>query len=238
MEDFTRNFVATMVLVTIWNFACLPHWEEEECYPQVRDDEGTPNYVIAYGSLLNSDSRERTLGVSSSTACDPVRVQGYERSWSAAASNSTETYLGVRPNTLATMATLACQVYPTKIKFLDKRESLYCRVKVAHSQLEFAVGLTPVSPKAAVWIYVTRPRYLWKGSLQREKKRYVSSRYASLFVDGCIEAALAHQGHDIAGSCRDDTRGWEMIPEKVQLKAIETLDSFAGQPPIAVETQN
>ncbi|MEM9684773.1 MAG: hypothetical protein AAF942_15990, partial [Pseudomonadota bacterium] len=129
--------------------------EDTACHPS--PDWSEPQYVVGYGSLMDTLSKNRTWDDTSRPI--PVRVTGFERRWNARGNlpGFSTTYLGVVEKSGATMVAAFYRVRSTRdFEAGDTREYVYCRVPVAPGQLEMLNGSSP-PPRGNFWIYLLKP---------------------------------------------------------------------------------
>ncbi|HEX3954877.1 MAG TPA: gamma-glutamylcyclotransferase family protein [Stellaceae bacterium] len=171
------------------------------------------NFIVGYGSLINSGSRNSTA--SAPIPAIPVRVSasfGYIRSWNDH-SLSGFTALGLRKvKPGETGMTINAVLYPvegTDMSKFDKREGLYTRVAVPASQIE-AIGWQPLPAAGQFWIYVPmRFDALGKRGPPGEDlpepdvDHPLLQSYIDLTVEGCLEYDT-----DFARELLDTTVGW------------------------------
>jgi hypothetical protein len=95
-------------------------------------------YIIGYGSLLNSASKNRTYPNTSENI--PIRVRGYNRIWNCKGVSSTlsTTFLGVKssPDGSFNGAMFSLDSGSKGLRKFDERESFYCRKEVPKSNIE------------------------------------------------------------------------------------------------------
>ena len=70
-----RGLLVALVAASIWAQAQPPEEAADACRPAA--DSAQAQYVIGYGSLMDTESRRRTLPEAGEGV--PVRVDGYER---------------------------------------------------------------------------------------------------------------------------------------------------------------
>ncbi|KAI9093000.1 hypothetical protein DFS34DRAFT_631227 [Phlyctochytrium arcticum] len=121
---------------------------------------GPAHYLFGYGSLINPQSRLRT--VSSPTTAIPAVVRGLQRSWDYICPRKLYTAVGVRRLSASTSTcngVLIPITHPeTDLPSLDLREKNYRRTQISLSDLSFPFSASSASattlPKdAIVWVY-------------------------------------------------------------------------------------
>lgn len=200
-----RTFL-TMVLVALASpgFAQVP-----ACYPTI--DLKAPQFIVGYGSLMQTESRER----SSPTAGlgHPVGVKGFQRAWNARGSDIgfSTTYLGATkaedPET-EMVAVLYHDPHASDIAGTDEREDLYCRHAVASDQITILDGWK-LPENADVWVYTLTPGHT---HLPDENWPIVQS-YVDIFLSGCMELESlvlpeVAKNMSFTKACIHQTAGW------------------------------
>jgi hypothetical protein len=175
------------------------------------------NFIVGYGSLINSASRDSTAGAP--TAAIPVRVLGsfgYIRSWnhhSPPGSQSGFTALGLRKQKPGERGvTINGVLYEAKgadmTKF-DQREAGYVRVEVPLSLIE-AVGWQRLPETGHFWVYVTGNTAAEAADgVADERSREPDADHPLLqsYIDVAIEGGLEY-GPEFARELLDTTVGW------------------------------
>jgi hypothetical protein len=175
--------------------------EAEDCHPTI--DPSKPQYIVGYGSLMQSASKrmsEPNTGINL-----PIRVTGFQRAWNTHGVYPT-TYLGVRPSKSARMVAALYRDFLDDGKFgADTREIDYCRVAVAPASIEMLDNSTVPSP-SQVWIYVNKPESL----APPDAKNPIVQSYVDIFITGCMElqARVANPDLDFVAQCVRTTDGW------------------------------
>ena len=198
----------TRLFALLLAFCAAPALASEEiCYPKV--DTGMPQYIVGYGSLMESASKLRsspTAGLS-----HPVRVKGYKRAWNArgAQIGLSTTYLGVLSDADHDMvAAVYLDPNPSDIEGTDLREVYYCRKKVPHADITFLDGWA-LPENAEVWIYALKP----ENALPVNAGWPIVQAYVDIFINGCMELqALVlpeiAKNSDFVTECITSTHGW------------------------------
>ena len=178
--------------------------EGTACHPALDPDQ--THYVIGYGSLMETASKERTW--QHTGANSPVQVRGFERSWSARGTDIgfSATFLGIEPKDGAEMVATLYRVYDIE-DFVagDAREYVYCRVQVEPSQITMLDG-SRVPTSGRIWIYMVKPE-----SRKPAGARFpVIQSYVDTFLNGCIDLArhVVVADLDFLTACITTTKGW------------------------------
>ena len=113
----------------------------DDCHPAL--DPSKPQYIVGYGSLMQSSSKRMTEPNAGSNL--PILVTGFQRAWNTHGVYPT-TYLGVRPSKSARMAAALYRDFLDEGKLgADAREMSYCRVAVAGASIEMLDGASTMS---------------------------------------------------------------------------------------------
>lgn len=160
-------------------------------------------YIIAYGSLMETKSKQGTD--SSSGANKPIRVSHYQRGWFSRGDSIgfSTTYLGVVKGTNAHFnGTFFRLTTPDSLKNYDKREKYYCRVSIPISYIH------PLNsnelPCGEFWIYELKPKF----SAQPSEKYPIIESYVDIFLSGCLEIQKKFHLSHFAEECIDTTTHW------------------------------
>jgi hypothetical protein len=173
----------------------------DDCHPDL--DPSIPQYVVGYGSLMQSASKRSTEPDSGINL--PVVVTGFQRAWNTHGVYPT-TYLGVQPRKAARMAAALYRDFLTDGKLgSDAREIDYCRVAVSSESIQMLDASTLPAP-SQIWIYVNKPDTL---ALPDAEHPIVQS-YVDIFITGCMElqARVADPSIDFVEECVRTTDGW------------------------------
>jgi hypothetical protein len=175
--------------------------EADDCHPAL--DPSKPQYIVGYGSLMQSSSKRMTepnAGINL-----PIVVTGFQRAWNTHGVYPT-TYLGVRPSKSARMAAALYRDFLHDGKLgADAREMSYCRVAVAPARVEMLDSSTVPSP-SQIWIYVNKPESL----APPDAENPIVQSYVDIFITGCLElqARVADPDLDFVAQCVRTTDGW------------------------------
>jgi hypothetical protein len=172
-----------------------------DCHPAV--DPSSPQYIVGYGSLMQSSSKRMTEPDAGSNL--PILVTGFQRAWNTHGVYPT-TYLGVRPSKSARMAAALYRDFFDDGKLgADAREIDYCRVAVAPASIEMLDSSTVPTP-SQIWIYVNKPESL----APPDAENPIVQSYVDIFITGCLElqARVADPDLDFVAQCVRTTDGW------------------------------
>lgn len=174
------------------------------CYPDI--DGNAVHYVIGYGSLMDTESKNRTWPLDGVNL--PARVTGYQRAWNTVGTTIgfSTTFLGVTLQDDADMVAALYRVFDAAdFAAGDEREFPYCRVEVAPSQITMIDGSTTPTD-GRIWIYVVRPDHIRAPDADYP----IVQSYVDIFLNGCIEmeSRVAVDGIDFVTECITTTAGW------------------------------
>ena len=202
MLDLT-SIMQRSLLVSLLVSLLMPGWTlASDCFPSPSDKK--PQYLVAYGSLLYEDARERaevkaTLEV-------PVLVKGFERGWfmrSKPESEKRVTRLGAFPSAGDKFNGVLISLSASKLHSVDRQGSLTCRVKIDPAKLRSMNGMT-IPADGDIWIYQTTQKF----------KKNPTSAYRimrsdmDVFLTGCIEQAAFFKLKAFSDQCVTTTTNW------------------------------
>ena len=173
----------------------------DDCHPAPDHDQ--PQYTLVYGSLMETESKDRTVKDAGPNL--PVRVTGFRRGWIDPGTDPgpQPVYLGVRPDADASMNAVIYRLDdPRDIDRTDAREYIYCRSLVPPAQLEMLGGQT--RPNGQVWLYVTPESHVGAATPDTP----IVQSYVDIFVNGCLELQDRYGLDGFARECIDSTAGW------------------------------
>jgi hypothetical protein len=189
-------------LLALASLAALPTYASDGGCGEPVDTERT-QYIIGYGSLMQDDSRARTSPKAG--PAHPVEVEGYRRGWfSRGAARPGSTWLGVQSQPKGHLNAVIYQVAPAEVDATDKRESLYCRVSVAVSDVRpLEHGWAP-ERDAQAWIYQSLPDTI----AAPDSGNPIVQSYLDVFVSGCLEQEQRYGLPGFSLECLATTEGW------------------------------
>jgi len=184
------------------SLAALPAYASDGGCGEPVDTE-RPQYIIGYGSLMQDESRLRTSPKAG--PAHPVELEGYRRGWfSRAASGPGSTFLGVESEPRSHLNAVIYQVAPAEVDATDKRESLYCRVGVATSDVHpLERGWAP-ERDAQLWLYQSLPGTV----AAADSRNPIVQSYVDVFVSGCLEQEQRAGLPGFSLECLATTDGW------------------------------
>lgn len=161
----------------------------------------SPHFILAYGSLLSADSRERYSNITHVGI--PTYVKGFSRGWVTRAFHENQTYVGAVPNS---QTGLSAQLLPVNLNpALQKREQDYRFVEVDVTNLFFDVNqrvserLLSYLAEKTVWICETLESYVADANFPVNQS----------YVDTCLAGCLEHGGIAQAESFIQSTTCWD-----------------------------
>lgn len=197
MARLSASLLLALVLITK-TYADTPN-----CICHPTPDNQLPQYIIAYGSLMETISKNNTD--SSSGENKPVMINHYQRGWFAKGLSVglSTTYLGIIKHSNAHFnGTIFRLATPNTLKNYDQREKYYCRVSVPTSFIH-PLDHHPL-PKGQFWIYEIKPGFMAEPS---EKYPLVES-YVDIFLSGCLEIEKNFHLQDFTAECIKTTTNW------------------------------
>ena len=153
------------------------------------------DYIIGYGSLLSSYSRQTYSNIH--TPVHPVMVGGWQRGWTTRYGDEAATYLGVRP---APLSELSAALVPTDITDeLRHRERGYDFTEVEGAAVRLLTPDDVDLAGARFWIVVNRQ------SLRADESHPIAQSYVDTCLIGCLESG----GEAMARHFIDTTEMWD-----------------------------
>lgn len=176
----------------------------DTCHPEI--DPATPQYIIGYGSLMETASKQRTAPNTGANL--PVMVTGYQRSWNTRGSlvGFSTTYLGVQPKADAMMVAAIYRDFSAQdITDTDTREAYYCRDAVDPGAIRMLNG-SAAPETGQIWIYVNLPDAVFPPDAAFP----IVQSYVDIFITGCLQLRekVTDLNADFAEQCVTTTAGW------------------------------
>jgi cation transport regulator ChaC len=170
------------------------------CHPEINSNQ--PQYIIGYGSLMQTESKRRTAPNVGENI--PVMVSGFERGWFIhGPSYSPTTYLGAVLNRSAQMNAVIYRVFQSEeLLATDEREDGYCRSLVEPRQLDM-LDQSSV-PQGQVWIYTVPEDAI----ATPENEFPIVQSYVDIVISGCLEIEENFTIENFAEMCVTTTTGW------------------------------
>lgn len=177
--------------------------DDYACHPSINSHR--PQFIIAYGSLMESNSKKATDNRSGENK--PVWVEHYQRGWfsKGLSDGFSTTYLGViKSKTAHFNGTIFNLPSANLFKNYDAREKYYCRVLVAPRDIHLLTGKK--LPPGQFWIYELKPELLAPPSV-----RYpLIESYIDIFLAGCLEIEEKYHLRNFAAACVNTTSDWSV----------------------------
>ncbi len=191
----------TLATAALAGFFSISSAYADDCLPRV--DAAKPQYIVGYGSLMDSSSKrisEPNAGVNL-----PVSVTGFQRSWNTHGYFGI-TFLGVQPSKSASMVAALYRDFLEDGQLgSDARERSYCRAAVDPASITMLDGST-VPSASQIWIYVNKPTTLAAPNAENP----ITQSYVDLFLSGCmqLQARVSDPKFDFVEQCVRTTDGW------------------------------
>ena len=173
--------------------------QSQEC--NLNPEQGSKNYIIGYGSLMDKESRIRTN--KSAFVVKPILIKGFERTWGLHGGMYKITFLTIikKENSIVNAV-----YYPVSIKDLkktDRRERAYCRVKVEDKDLSF-YGKNIKTKNKNFWVYAANLEKIKKPS----NSYPIVQSYVDLFIGGCFQIKERYKISEFPKQCVETTTEW------------------------------
>lgn len=164
----------------------------------------TPQYIFGYGSLVESQSRERTWAPA--LYASPVIVKGIKRGWfdNTGAPGLSPTYLGAVLDARHSCNGVIFSITEQGLAAYDQRESGYKRERILQSKITMLDG-TPAAPKGDIWFYANT-----KARPACPEFPIVQS-YVDICMNGCLEIEATYplaKQHSFAEMFIKTCTGW------------------------------
>jgi hypothetical protein len=175
--------------------------DESACHPSINSH--SPQFIVAYGSLMETNSKKATDHRSGENK--PVCVEHYQRGWfsKGLSDGFSTTYLGVIKSKHAHFnGTIFNLPYANSFKQYDAREKYYCRALVTPRDIHLLTGKK--LPQGQFWIYELKPEFL---ALPSARYPIVES-YVDIFLAGCLEIEEKYHLRNFTEACVNTTSDW------------------------------
>jgi hypothetical protein len=171
------------------------------CYPPF--DSRSPQFIIGYGSLIDSQSKDRIYPNTSENM--PVTVDGFQRGWFSMGPDVgySATFLGIKPNPAASFNGVMFQLLSLNaLSQYDQREHSYCRVQVAMANIH-SLTQQPVA-QGQYWIYMPPA-----DNVATPTETYpIIESYIDIFLSGCLDMQNKYHLPNYAEDCITTTTDW------------------------------
>ena len=162
------------------------------------------NFVVGYGSLMNSKSRLGTAPTSEEFY--PIVIYDYKRSFGQRGNFYKTTFLTSQNQNNSFFNAIYFKVSEDDLNRIDRRESGYCRKKVDNGKIEL-LGKDKNKSNKVFWIYAARAE-----NVKPPSKDYpIAQSYVDLFLGGCFEAEIKYELKDFAKQCVETTDNWSKL---------------------------
>lgn len=157
--------------------------------------------VVGYGSLMNTDSRQRFSAIPHDGI--PVMVNGFSRAWLTRSETEKQTYVGAVPDS---NAQLNAQLLPSKMDpGLAERERDYQFVSVSTADLE----LDLTSEASALLMPWLESKSLWICETLLQQPADQHFPVSQTYIDTCMAGCIEHGGESEAVKFLKTTALWE-----------------------------
>jgi len=209
-----------------------PYAEREEYTVELfklgtRNLELGTTFVFGYGSLINPDSRSKTVGPDDQDTAIPVRVKGLQRGWNARIrpTESQSWQCGMTALGVVFQANESCNgvlvpVSENELEKLDEREGGYVRRQIGLDAISCLIE-RKISHDAIVHVY------MWDSPLPANEEFPILQSYVDVVMAGCLELnkerpALSCFPADFVYS----TTGWDSfwIDDRIQPRYIRAMN--------------
>ncbi len=169
--------------------------------------------MFGYGSLINVHSRLKTVPTAHTAI--PVKIMGFERSWSYKCPfrNYTAVSVSRSPSSYINGVLIPLSNPQKELQELDKREYNYARGKVELKSI-IPLGSIELPPDSVVWIYETHnpviKNYSTRTITQCRMERHQPSKQCPIplsYVDVILSGCLSF-GQEFAKEFLVSTKGW------------------------------
>lgn len=181
-----------------YSYANIKSKKNLNCHPEINTK--INNFMIGYGSLMESESRKRTN--LDAQYVYPIMVQGFKRLWGIGSDKYGITFLTIIKSKNSYFNGVYYSTNYNSILATDNRESSYCRIKVNYNQIK-PLGLNSL-PKGTYWIYAQKDN----NTIKPSSKRPIVQSYVDIFLNGCIQVGQQFELHNFLKQCIETTKGW------------------------------
>jgi len=165
------------------------------------------NYIFGYGSLIERNSRLRTIP--SAEIAYPAKVSFLKRGWFARTPTHTlsTTYLGCVPydNEESMVNGVIFEVSEQELKDADDREKGYDRIPVDPKHIEFYMDTDPIDlTTTKIWVYINKfPEYEIPDNALPDAECPIVESYVDICIHGCIEVESEYERAKAANYIKD-----------------------------------
>jgi hypothetical protein len=182
-------------------------------------------FVFGYGSLINPESRSKTVGTDGVGTAIPVLVNGLRRGWNARIRSDESqnwpysmTALGVVFQENESSNGVLIPVSDGELEKFDEREKGYSRRQIGVNAISFLTE-REIPPDNIVHAYV------WDTPLPANEEFPILQSYVDVVMAGCLELGWRTDLGSFATDFVHGTAGWDSywIDDRMQPKYIRAM---------------
>ena len=163
--------------------------------------QGSNNYIIGYGSLMERESRMSTNP--NAKLVEPILIKNFERLFGHSGGNYKTTFLTLIEKNGAKVNGGYYAVTLEDIIKTDQREKSYCRIKVNSNDLDF-YGRKVKLENTNFWVYAANVERLQKPTATHP----IVQSYVDIFLNGCFQIQEEFKLESFAKDCVETTKEW------------------------------
>jgi hypothetical protein len=177
------------------------------------------NYIIGYGSLINTESQNIT---GKSLSSMPVVLKNFSRSWSVVYDDLQFCALGVYEKKNSRINVVLFEIEDLEV--FDRREHGYSRHELDHTLLNSWSPGKEIPTDGKIWIYLPFKEKFGAASSQH----FIWQSYVDVILTGCLSV-----DQKFAEEFMKTTEGWDIAwlkddrQESAYIRALKTYDAQA-----------